>query len=173
MHRYVLPCSKSPVRLWSIHPRYLDPPGLGGLWREALLAQRIVAGRTAAYRNHPQARRVLEQPDPWGAIHDYLIGVWEEGHRRGYEYKRIRILPHAGSHPMEVPRGQIEYEAALLRKKLEARNPLYLDGLPRPGCALPHPSVVVVEGGIAWWERPREDVLRSMDGPLIGGGIFP
>ena len=157
------------MRLWSIHPRYLDPPGLGGLWREALLAQGIVIGRTTAYRNHPQARRVLEQPDPWGAIHDYLVGVWEEGDRRGYDYKRSRILPHAGSHPMTVPRGQLEYEAALLRLKLEARNPAYLDDLPRPECVPPHPSILVVEGGIAWWERPREDVLRSMVGFQVVG----
>ncbi|MDW5563812.1 MAG: pyrimidine dimer DNA glycosylase/endonuclease V [Methanomassiliicoccus sp.] len=154
------------MRLWSIHPRYLDPPGLGGLWREALLAQGVVAGRTLAYRNHPQTRRLLEQPDPWGAIHDYLIGVWDEAHRRGYAYQRSRILPHAGDHPMEVPRGQFEYEAALLRLKLEARSPRYLAGLPRPGDALPHPSIRMVEGGIAWWERPRKEVLRRLVGYL-------
>lgn len=150
------------MRLWSVHPRYLDSPGLVGLWREALLAQGIVSGRTTAYRNHPQARRVLEQPDPWGAIHDYLIGVWEEGHRRGYRFDRARVLDHAGVHCMDVPRGQIEYEAVLLRMKLESRNPALLHDLPPPGDVRPHPSIKVVDGGIAWWERPREDVLRRM-----------
>jgi len=150
------------VRLWSINPRYLDPPGLVGLWREALLAQGIASGRTTAYRNHPQARKVLEQPDPWGAVHDYLVGVWEEGHLRGYRFDRDRILDHAGGYSMEVPRGQIEYEAVLLRMKLETRNPGYLDDLPLPGDVLPHPSITVVDGGIAWWERPREDVLRRL-----------
>jgi hypothetical protein len=155
------------VRLWSIHPRYLDPPGLGGLWREALLAQGVVSGRTAAYRNHPQARRVLEQADPWGAIHDYLVGVWEEGHRRGYRYDRSRILPHSGVHVMEVPRGQLEYEAALLRLKLEARGPAYLDRLPPPGEVVPHPSIRVVDGGLARWERPRKDVMERLSaGPI-------
>ncbi|MBI0582819.1 MAG: hypothetical protein ISF22_01180 [Methanomassiliicoccus sp.] len=151
------------MRLWSIHPRYLDPPGLGGLWREALLAQGVVAGRTAAYRNHPQARRVLEQADPWGAVHDYLVGVWEEGHRRGYRYDRSRILPHSGRYAMEVPRGQMMYEVELLRLKLEGRNPQYLDRLPPPDNVAPHPSIQVVDGGIARWERPREDVLRRME----------
>jgi hypothetical protein len=155
------------VRLWSIHPRYLDPPGLGGLWREALLAQGVVSGRTAAYRNHPQARRVLEQADPWGAIHDYLVGVWEEGHRRGYRYDRSRILPHSGVHVMAVPRGQLEYEAALLRLKLEARGPAYLDRLPPPGEVVPHPSIRVVDGGLARWERPRKDVMERLSaGPI-------
>ena len=27
------------MRLWSIHPKYLDAKGLVALWREALLAQ--------------------------------------------------------------------------------------------------------------------------------------
>ena len=151
------------MRLWSIHPRYLDPPGLGGLWREALLAQRVVEGRTAAYRNHPQARRVLGQVDPWGAIHDYLLGVWEEGRRRGYRYDRTRISEHSGGHPMDVPRGQIEYELALLRFKLEGQE----QRLPvRPASfehALPHPSITIVEGGIASWERPKDEVLRLME----------
>ena len=151
------------MRLWSIHPRYLDPPGLVGLWREALLAQGIMSGRTTAYRNHPQARRVLEQPDPWGAIHDYLVGVWKEGHRRDYRFDKTRILDHTVGFSMDVPRGQIEYEAVLLRMKLEARNPGYLDDLPLLGDVLPHPSIKVVDGGIAGWERPREDVLRRLD----------
>ncbi len=151
------------MRLWSIHPRYLDPPGLGGLWREALLAQRVVEGHTAAYRNHPQARRVLGQVDPWGAIHDYLIGVWEEGQRRGYRYDRSRISEHSGGHPMEVPRGQIEYELALLCFKLAVRNRGALSALPDLERALPHPSITIVEGGIAPWERPRAEVLRLME----------
>ncbi len=151
------------VRLWSIHPCYLDPPGLGGLWREALLAQRVIEGRTVAYRNHPQARRVLEQADPWGAIHDYLLGVWAEGQRRGYRYARSRISEHTGSNPMEVPSGQIEYELALLRFKLEGRNRGFLSCLPSFEQASPHPSIKVVEGGIASWERPKDEVLRLME----------
>jgi hypothetical protein len=150
------------VRLWSIHPCYLDPPGLGGLWREALLAQRVVEGRTAAYRHHPQARRVLDQADPWGAIHDYLLGVWEEGRRRGYHYDRSRISEHSGGHLMEVPRGQIEYELALLRYKLAERNRDFLSRLPTFERTLSHPSIRIVEGGIAPWERPRDEVLRRM-----------
>jgi hypothetical protein len=110
---------------------------------------------------------VLEQADPWGAIHDYLVGVWEEGHRRGYRYDRSRILPHSGVHVMAVPRGQLEYEAALLRLKLEARGPAYLDRLPPPGEVVPHPSIRVVDGGLARWERPRKDVMERLSaGPI-------
>lgn len=38
------------MRLWTLHPKYLDPKGLVALWRETLLAQRVLAGRTRGYR---------------------------------------------------------------------------------------------------------------------------
>jgi hypothetical protein len=106
---------------------------------------------------------VLEQEDPWGAIHDYLVGVWEEGHRRGYRYDRSRISEHSGRHPMDVPRGQLEYELVLLRSKLERRDPRSLARLPPLEEVEPHPSIRAVEGGIAPWERPREDVLQLLN----------
>jgi len=31
------------MRLWSLHPRYLDAKGLVALWREGLLAQKVLA----------------------------------------------------------------------------------------------------------------------------------
>ena len=49
------------MRLWTIHPRYLDRQGLTGLWREALLAQAVLAGLTRGYRSHPQLLRFRAQ----------------------------------------------------------------------------------------------------------------
>ena len=34
------------MRLWSLHPRYLDAKGLVALWREGLLAQAVLKGQT-------------------------------------------------------------------------------------------------------------------------------
>jgi hypothetical protein len=45
------------MRLWSLHPRYLDAKGLVALWREGLLAQKVLAGLTKGYRHHPQLTR--------------------------------------------------------------------------------------------------------------------
>ena len=42
------------MRLWSLHPRYLDPQGLVALWREALLARAVLCGNTRGHRKHPQ-----------------------------------------------------------------------------------------------------------------------
>ena len=45
------------MRLWSVHPKYLDSKGLVALWREALLAKQVLEGGTKGYRNHPQLDR--------------------------------------------------------------------------------------------------------------------
>ncbi len=44
------------MRLWSIHPKYLDVKGFVGLWREALLAQRVLRGETNVYRRQRYRR---------------------------------------------------------------------------------------------------------------------
>ena len=61
------------MRLWSLHPRYLDPKGLVALWREALLAQAVLRGATKGYRNHPQLRRFRETVDPTAHIAEYAL----------------------------------------------------------------------------------------------------
>jgi Pyrimidine dimer DNA glycosylase len=45
------------MRIWSLHPQYLDRQGLTAAWREGLLAQKVLTGTTKGYRNHPQLRR--------------------------------------------------------------------------------------------------------------------
>jgi Pyrimidine dimer DNA glycosylase len=45
------------MRIWSVHPRYLDRQGLTAGWREGLLAQKVLTGTTKGYRNPPQLRR--------------------------------------------------------------------------------------------------------------------
>lgn len=56
------------MRLWSIHPQYLDAKGLLALWREALLAKHVLEGSTKGYKNHPQLIRFKETDNPIGFI---------------------------------------------------------------------------------------------------------
>lgn len=65
------------MRLWTVHPRYLGAKGLVAAWREALLAQKVLAGRTRGYRAHPQLRRFQAHPWPPGAIAAFLRGLAE------------------------------------------------------------------------------------------------
>ncbi len=140
------------MRLWSIHPRYLDAKGLVALWREGLLAQAVLAGRTRGYRNHPQLTRFLRAPAPSRRIAAYLRIVHAESLRRGYRFDGRKLGRGGRVAPLPVTRGQIGYEWAHLRKKLRARSSLWLrrlKGVKRPR---PHPSFRVVAGGVADWE---------------------
>lgn len=84
------------MRLWSLHPGLLDRQGLTAVWREALLAQAVLAERTKGYRRHPQLERFRAQPDPLAAVGAYLRAVAEEASNRGYSFDRSRIDVPAG-----------------------------------------------------------------------------
>jgi hypothetical protein len=141
------------VRLWSLHPRYLDRQGLLACWREALLAQKVLQGGTRGYRHHPQLARFRAQPDPLAAIAGYLAGLRAEAGRRGYRFDAGRIAAQAGKDRIPVPRGQLHYEWEHLKGKLARRDPGRLDSL--LGVAMPdiHPLFILVDGDIEPWEK--------------------
>lgn len=140
------------MRLWSLHPRYLDAKGLVALWRESLLAQAVLAGRTRGYREHPQLVRFRETSDPKSYIAAYLRAVHTEAVRRGYRFDERKIGSEDVIESLIVTRGQLNYEWEHLVNKLGTRSPAWLDRLgdnPEPG---PHPLYRVVAGGVAEWE---------------------
>ncbi len=112
------------MRLWSIHPEYLDAKGLVALWREALLAQKVLTGMTKGYTRHPQLLRFKNQSNPLGAIGCYLTHVWNEANQRGYQFNRHLIrFPDWAQPAIPVTEGQIDYETIHLREKLAVRCP--------------------------------------------------
>jgi hypothetical protein len=145
------------VRLWSFHPEQLDAAGLVAAWREALLAQAVLAGRTRGYRRHPQLERFLSCAEPLDAIGEYLRVLHGDSLRRGYRFDASRIDRAAGRPVgrIVVPRGQVEYEWALFRRKAAARDRAAFERI--AGIAFPrlHPLFDLVEGGVAGWERPK------------------
>nr|NLD41732.1 hypothetical protein [Actinomycetales bacterium] len=135
------------MRLWSIEPRHLDRAGLVAGWREALLAQAVLAGRTKGYRHHPQLARFQEAADPLSAVGTYLRALQEEATARGYRFDESRILTSGAPHPpLTVTQGQIEYEWGHLGQKLERRSPEDAKRW-RASAPTPHPLFTVVEGG--------------------------
>lgn len=75
------------MRLWSVHPKYLDARGLVALWREALLAQAGgAARRDAMVKAHPQLERFRSHSRPRAAVDKYLRGIHAEATRRGYRF---------------------------------------------------------------------------------------
>ena len=140
------------MRLWSIHPRYLDAKGLVALWREGLLAQAVLAGETKGYRSHPQLTRFMASSDPASFIAAYLRDVHVESLRRGYHFDEKKIGRIRPLNPLTVTEGQIEYEWGHLVAKLNKRDPHWLKLFENIKQPLPHPLFCVVKGGIASWE---------------------
>lgn len=142
------------MRLWSLHPRYLDSRGLVALWRESLLAQKVLMGDTIGYRHHPQLDRFRAQPEPECAIANYLHATCDEADRRGYRFDRARINQPLSPCPLiEVTSGQMRYEMAHLSDKLRIRSADDWQRFANVACAEPHPLFIIVDGPVAPWER--------------------
>jgi len=142
------------MRLWSIHPKYLDAKGLVALWREALLAQKVLAGQTRGYKHHPQLIRFRESSRPEKVIALYLHSVCEEADRRGYQFDRTKInCKPQTSLQLTVTRGQILFEKDHLSLKLKIRDPEYFEKLLKVKRTQTHSLFRIVPGERASWER--------------------
>lgn len=154
------------MRLWSLHPVHLDRQGLIALWREALLAQAVLAGRTRGYRQHPQLERFRTCPSPRGAVAAYLDAVREEATVRGFRCDPARVDEvERWSGPIPVATGQLELERGHLLAKLELRSPADWE-VQRARALRVHPLFTVVEGPVASWER-----APAVDAAPDGSGI--
>ncbi len=143
------------MRLWSLHPQYLDPQGLVALWREGLLAQKVLMGETKGYKNHPQLIRFKSHVHPLKAIANYLHGVCDDAVSRNYSFNRSKIhLKFTEQLSLiNVTLGQAEYEREHLQNKLLIRNPDLLKIVKGIKVLKIHPSFLLIRGGIADWER--------------------
>jgi hypothetical protein len=142
------------VRLWSLHPQYLDRAGLTAAWREGLLAQKVLQGGTRGYTHHPQLQRFHAHPDPEAAIAAYLRELVHDATRRGYRFDASKIPIDRGPIALQVNSGQLTYEWKHLMAKLQRRAPdlaLLHAASPSPRA---HPIFRVIDGPIAEWERP-------------------
>jgi len=140
------------MRLWTIHPRYLDTKGLLAAWREGLLAQKVLQDKTRGYRNHPQLRRFKSSPDAVGAIASYLRGIYGEAVNRGYKFSEDKIVSGGVGGRITCTRGQLLYEWNHLKRKLKSRDASRyreLEGIIEPE---PHPLFQIIEGDIEDWE---------------------
>ena len=140
------------MRIWTLHPKYLDSKGLVALWREALLAKNVLEGKTKGYKNHPQLIRFKNSQDPIKSINKYLEFVYIEACERKYNFNKEKIKIADITININVKKGQLNYEALHLLKKLKYRNPLLYNNLKSKTTFDPHPIFNIVEGGIESWE---------------------
>ena len=140
------------MRIWSLHPKYLDSKGIVALWREALLAKHVLSNKTKGYKNHPQLNRFKKLKDPVGAIEFYLSCVLEESKQRGYNFDSTKISSSFMRTRLNVTRGQLEFEAGHLLQKFKKRDPVLFKQLSILKKFEAHPMFRIVNGEIEDWE---------------------
>ncbi|MBN2485574.1 MAG: hypothetical protein JXB34_06345 [Bacteroidales bacterium] len=141
------------MRIWSVHPCYLDTKGLVALWRETLLAKNVLEGNTKGYKNHPQLERFKSVQKPVEAINQYLTDVYYEALKRGYSFDKEKINYKFSPVKMNVTTGQLRFEREHLLKKLQTRDTEKYSKLISLKELLPHPMFTATEGNIEEWER--------------------
>jgi hypothetical protein len=140
------------MRIWTVHPGYLDTAGLVAVWREALLAQKVLQGQTKGYRNHPQLRRFKEQADPIGAVAAYLGTIHNESVNRGYKFGEDKISAHDFDGYILCTHGQLLYEWRHLKSKLKSRDARKYSEIEDVKEPAANPVFTIVDGNIEDWE---------------------
>jgi hypothetical protein len=141
------------MRLWTLHPQYLDAPGLVAAWREALLAQQVLTGLTTGYKHHPQLIRFRSQPQPLAVMGAFLAGLAEEAKRRGYRFTTTKILEPGTMAQIEETDGQLLFEWSHLKEKLLKRAPAIHQDLRSIMMPDAHPLFRIVPGAPREWEK--------------------
>lgn len=142
------------MRLWTLHPKYLDVKGLVALWREGLLAQAVLGGKTRGYVNHPQLIRFRAQPDPNAFLCAYLQEVLAEADHRGYNFNADKVQGTVKRiQPVDESEGQLLYEWQHLLEKLERRDKEWCVKLTSIKQPESHPLFNIVPGKIQSWEK--------------------
>jgi len=144
------------MRIWSLHPKYLDTKGLVALWRETLLAKNVLEGNTKGYRNHPQLTRFKNSGNAFGCVNQYLKVVYEESLTRGYRFDSNKFNVLAKPFTLTVTSGQMEYEKTHLIKKLERRDPERISILLMETKIDTHPLFRIIDGDVEEWEKISE-----------------
>lgn len=142
------------MRLWTLHPKYLDVKGLSGLWREGIMARNVLLGIKKGYLNHPQLERFKKQENPVIFIDTYLLNVYKESIKRNYKFNREKFGFHFTDSKIEVTEGQVSYEFKHLMRKLKTRDTNKYRELKKIEFPDVNPVFRVVTGDIESWERP-------------------
>lgn len=141
------------MRLWSIHPKYLDAKGLVALWRESLLAYNVLIGNTLSYINHPQLERFKKTLFPIKSINFYLKIIYKESLKRNYNFNKKKIKINFFYEKINITKGQIVYEKYHLEKKLLKRDIEKLLILKKEKNIEVHPIFNIINGKIEKWEK--------------------
>ena len=152
------------MRLWSIHPKYLDTKGLVAAWREGLLAKKVLEERTKGYVNHPQLNRFKASSNPLVCINCYLAVIYQESVRRNYHFEKSKI-GYLGekNRNITVTTEQVRYEYELLRYKLQRRNTGAYQEIENLEKIELNPLFIEVPGKIESWEKTISEIVEHVN----------
>ncbi len=132
----------------------MDSKGLVALWREGLLARKVLEGKTKGYKNHPQLTRFKGAGNSLAAISAYLAEVYKESVGRGYKFDESKVKGRRKTRKkIETTEGQLEYEWQHLRSKLKKRQPDMYKKFKSIKLPEPHPLFCIVRGEKEGWEK--------------------
>ena len=150
------------MRLWTLHPSYLDAKGLVALWREGLLARKVLEEKTKGYTNHPQLLRFKQTEDPLRSMDVYLEAVTQEAKARGYNFDVSKIRCGEKAEMIPVTDGQVEHEMKHLKTKLATRDPKRLEQIEKQEKQKTkikvHPLFKVTKGRVEQWEKVTDNL---------------
>lgn len=137
------------MRLWTIHPEYLDNKQLSTLWRDTLLAKNVLSGLTKHHKSDSQLNRFQNHPIPRKAINFYLSIIWEESQNRNMPFDESKFSKTSLKEKefIEVNTGQVSFE--FKRLKQEQKN----DIIQIPAKIKIHPLFKSVNGPVEVWEK--------------------
>lgn len=150
------------MRIWSIHPKYLDAKGIVALWRETLLAKNVLQGKTKGYKNHPQLVRFKKTNNAVATIDLYLSHVYIEAANRGYNFNREKINWEFEDNTLTVTTGQVYFEFKHLLNKLKHREEDIFRKLKHINTPETHPLFMVVDGEVEEWEIVNDKSQRTI-----------
>ncbi|OQB09054.1 MAG: hypothetical protein BWY21_00959 [Parcubacteria group bacterium ADurb.Bin216] len=155
------------MRLWSIHPVYLDDIGLSRCYYEGIGGLKTMLGM----QRHPQLNRFKQSKDPVNNLKYYLIHVYTESVFREKDYKHFELLEDLclkSYKPDYIPvsNKQLEFEIRWLVGKMSTERcynshqkieRLMYDYQNKNISSLTHHLFNVVDGEIEDWERSHLD----------------
>lgn len=149
------------MRIWSLHPKYLDTKGLVALWRETLLAKKVLEGSTIGYRNHPQLKRFKKSKEPLLFINNYLFHVWEEATKRNYNFDKTKFNFKNTNSKIDVTSGQIDYEREHLLSKLIIRDKIIYENIVKNNILEINPIFNLIQGVVENWEIINKHSIKQ------------
>ena len=150
---FIIPGVILGMRIWSIHPKYLDSKGLVALWRETLPARNVLEGNTKGYKNHPQLTRFRDSKKAIACINQYLSEIHKEAEKRNYSFNKNKIDQQFEQSRLTVTTGQLDFEINHLKAKLKLRDREKLKELKGIKNFESHPLFKIIDGKIESWEK--------------------